>query len=41
MDTGTSMEESAAPHHSEPIELAAPTPRVPAAAASRAIPTLT
>ena len=32
----TSMEATAAPHHSEPNESAAPTPPVPAAAAPRA-----
>ena len=36
MDTGTSMEATAAAHHSGPIEPAARTPPVPAAAAPRA-----
>ena len=36
MDTGTSMEAAAAAHHSGPIEPAARTPPVPAAAAPRA-----
>ena len=37
MDTGTSMEATAAPHHSAPIKPAARTPPSPAAAASRAM----
>ena len=36
METGTSMEATAAPLHSGPIEPAAPTPLVPASAAPRA-----
>ena len=36
VDTGTSMETTAAPHHSGPIEPAAGTPSVPPAAAPRA-----